>query len=183
VRFAGTVDVETVPGGLDPETRRQVLEVVGQALDGLEQMRRAEGEHLSSDLEGCLGAVSASAQGLERLCSEGQEARRELLVERVRTLTADMGLDDSRLYQEVARLVDRHDVSEELQRLGSHVAQARELLRSDEPCGKRLDFLAQELMREANTLGSKAASAEVVHAVVGLKSVIEKLREQVQNVE
>jgi uncharacterized protein (TIGR00255 family) len=183
VRFAGTVEVETVPNGLEAETRRQVLGVVAEALDGLEQMRRAEGEHLASDLEGCLGAVEASAQDLDRLCREGQETRRETLVERVRALTVDIGLDESRLYQEVARLVDRHDVSEELQRLGSHVAQARELLRSDEPCGKRLDFLAQELMREANTLGSKAASAEVVHTVVGLKSLIEKLREQVQNVE
>ena len=92
----------------------------------------------------------------------------------------DTGQQD---YQEVARLVDRHDVAEELQRLRSHVALARDVLRSGGPCGKRLDFLAQELMREANTIGSKSSSAVLVQELVGLKSEIERLREQVQNVE
>jgi uncharacterized protein (TIGR00255 family) len=81
------------------------------------------------------------------------------------------------------RLVDRHDIAEELQRLRSHVAQTREALGAPGPAGKRLDFLAQEMAREANTIGSKAASAAVVQEVVALKSAIERLREQVQNVE
>jgi uncharacterized protein (TIGR00255 family) len=79
--------------------------------------------------------------------------------------------------------VDRSDVAEELQRLGSHVAQCRELVGQDEPSGKRLDFLAQELMREANTIGSKSASAPMAQEVVALKAEIERFREQVQNVE
>jgi uncharacterized protein (TIGR00255 family) len=95
----------------------------------------------------------------------------------------ELGLEDARLYQEVVRTVERHDVSEEVQRLRSHVALGRELLEGQEPSGKRLDFVAQELMREANTVGSKVADAEIARAVVELKAEIEKLREQVQNVE
>jgi uncharacterized protein (TIGR00255 family) len=95
----------------------------------------------------------------------------------------ELGLDEPRLYAEVARLVERHDVAEEVQRVKSHVAMARELMGAGEPCGKRLDFLAQELMREANTVGSKSASAALTQEVVGLKSHVERFREQVQNVE
>jgi uncharacterized protein (TIGR00255 family) len=109
--------------------------------------------------------------------------RRRALAERLRELSGELGLEEGRLYQEVVRAVERHDVSEELQRLRSHLAMARELLGSEEPAGKRLDFLAQEFAREANTLGSKAADAAVVREVVNLKAEIEKLREQVQNVE
>ena len=91
-------------------------------------------------------------------------------MERVRELQAELGLDDARLYQEVVRLVERHDVAEEVQRLRSHVAMAEDLMGAEEPSGKRLDFLAQELMREANTVGSKAAAAALVQEVVALKS-------------
>ena len=95
----------------------------------------------------------------------------------------ELGLEEARLYQEVVRLVDRQDVAEEVQRLRSHVAQARAALAADAPAGKRLDFLAQEMGREANTIGSKVASAALVQEVVALKSEMERLREQVQNVE
>ena len=95
----------------------------------------------------------------------------------------ELGLDEPRLYQEVVRAVERHDVTEELQRLRSHLAMARGLCSGAEPAGKRLDFLGQEMMREANTIGSKAADAALVQEVVNLKAEIERLREQVQNVE
>jgi uncharacterized protein (TIGR00255 family) len=96
----------------------------------------------------------------------------------------ELGLEDARLYQEVVRAVERHDVAEELQRLRSHAASFRELLAGDGPgAGKRLDFLAQELMREANTVGSKVQDAPAIREVVELKAEIERLREQVQNVE
>ena len=105
-------------------------------------------------------------------------------MERVQTLVGELGLEEGRLYQEVVRAVERHDVAEEIQRLRSHAAMARELVSSgDAPAGKRLDFLAQELMREANTIGSKVADATQVQTVVGLKAEIERLREQVQNIE
>ena len=92
-------------------------------------------------------------------------------------------MDDGRLYQEVLRLVDRQDVAEEVQRLRSHVAQARAAVAADAPAGKRLDFLAQEMGRETNTIGSKAADAVLTRVVVELKTEQEKLREQIQNVE
>jgi uncharacterized protein (TIGR00255 family) len=130
-----------------------------------------------------LQGIEAAAARLEQLSEESREQRRGALLERVRALAAELGLDDARVYQEAVRQAERSDVAEELQRLRSHVAQARELLGGAEPAGKRFDFLAQELMREANTIGSKAASAAMIREVVELKSAIERVREQVQNVE
>ena len=127
--------------------------------------------------------IDAGAGRVDTLTGEGKAARREALTEKIRGLCADMGLDDTRLYQEVARLVERHDIAEEVQRLRSHVAQARDAVAAGAACGKRLDFLAQEMAREVNTIGSKAATAAVVHEVVALKEEIERVREQVQNVE
>jgi uncharacterized protein (TIGR00255 family) len=146
-------------------------------------MRRAEGGRLQPDLERALDAIQDSAGHIEALSAASREARRKQLLDRLRELVGELGLDEKHLYQEVVRAVERHDVSEELQRLRSHVAMARELLRGPQPSGKRLDFVAQELMREANTVGSKVADAELAREVVGLKAEVEKLREQVQNVE
>jgi uncharacterized protein (TIGR00255 family) len=146
-------------------------------------MRRAEGERLAAELCRSLGTIEAAASRIANDAEAAKAVRQESLLARARSLVAELGLDEARLYPEVVRLVDRHDVSEELQRLLSHVAQAREATIAPGPAGKKLDFLAQELMREANTLGSKAASAGLVQEVVALKSEIERLREQVQNVE
>ena len=183
VRFPGVLERMETPGPLDEEPRRQILGLVAEALGGLAEMRRAEGSRVEAELLRSLLAIEEGAGRLESLSEASREARRGVLAERLRTLCGEMGLEDSRLYQEVVRTVERHDVSEELQRLRSHLAMARELLRAEEPVGKRIDFLAQELAREANTLGSKAADASVVREVVNLKAEIEKLREQVQNVE
>jgi uncharacterized protein (TIGR00255 family) len=161
-----------------------LLGLVGRALEGLDVMRRAEGERLRTELERALEAIETAADGIEQHAAETREARQATLMERVRGLVAELGLDEGRLFQEVVRSVERHDVAEEVQRLRSHAAMARELVAAEEgPAGKRLDFLAQELMREANTIGSKVADAAQVQAVVGLKAEIERLREQVQNVE
>jgi uncharacterized protein (TIGR00255 family) len=147
-------------------------------------MRRAEGERLRAELERALEAIDTAADGIERRAEETREARHATLMERVRGLVAELGLEEGRLFQEVVRSVERHDVAEEIQRLRSHAAMARELVAAGEgPAGKRLDFLAQELMREANTIGSKVADAAQVQTVIGLKAEIERLREQVQNVE
>jgi uncharacterized protein (TIGR00255 family) len=101
----------------------------------------------------------------------------------VREAVAGLGLDEARTYAEIVRAVERADVAEEIERLRSHVGLCGAALAGTEACGKRLDFLAQELMREANTIGSKAASAAVIQEVVALKTEIERFREQVQNVE
>jgi uncharacterized protein (TIGR00255 family) len=179
----GAVEVVEAPTEFGAERRAEVLDVLRRALDELEAMRRTEGEHLAADLEGRLAAVETAVGQIEGLMESTRSARVAALQEKIRALVQEIGLEEARLYQEVVRLVDRQDTSEETARLRSHVAQARALLGSGEAVGKRLDFLAQELAREANTIGSKSVSAAVTQQVVSLKAEIEKLREQVQNVE
>lgn len=182
-RFPGALEVMEAPAGPDGPRSREVLSVLQRALDDLEGMRRSEGDLLEKALLASLDGIEEGAARIEALSEAGKEARRASLQEKVGALCGELGLEDKRLYQEVVRLVDRYDVAEEVQRLRSHVAQAREMLSTSSPCGKRLDFLAQEMAREANTAGSKASSSALVQEVVRLKGEIEKLREQVQNVE
>jgi uncharacterized protein (TIGR00255 family) len=168
---------------LDEDVRRAVLDLVASALDSLQSMRMAEGARLGAELRRLVDGIERAAAEIERLQSEGRAARREALAQKTRELVSELGLEDARLYAEAVRAADRLDVTEELQRLRSHVSLARELVASPEPQGKRLDFVAQEMVREANTIGSKAAQAPVAHAVIAVKAEIEKFREQVQNVE
>jgi uncharacterized protein (TIGR00255 family) len=182
-RFPGVLELTELGAGLDEDRRQELLGAVDKALGELEHMRRTEGETLQAVLLGSLDALEAAASRIEALSLTERAARREALVEKARALRDELGLEDGRLYQEVVRLVDRQDVAEELQRLRSHVTQARAAVSADSPSGKRLDFLAQEMGREANTIGSKVASAALVQEVVALKSELERLREQVQNVE
>jgi uncharacterized protein (TIGR00255 family) len=182
-RFPGALEVVDPPTVLGVGAREAVLGLVAQALDHLQGMRTAEGERLATELCERLSAIAAAADRIETLSDSGRAARSAALLDRARALVGELGLEEARLYQEVVRLVDRADVAEEIQRLRSHVALARDLMGRPEASGKRLDFLAQELMREANTIGSKAASAPMIQEVVGLKSDVERFREQVQNVE
>jgi uncharacterized protein (TIGR00255 family) len=179
----GVVEVVEAPAEFNDERRDAVLAVLRKALDELEKMRTTEGHNLGGDLLGRLTEVELTVGRIEGLMESSRVLRIAALQEKVRALVQEMGLEDARLYPEVVKLVDRQDTSEEISRLRSHVGQARALLASREAVGKRLDFLAQELAREANTIGSKAASAPVTQEVVALKAEIEKLREQVQNVE
>jgi len=183
IRFPGALEVVETDGNPGDEGRRVVLGLVESALEALDRMRLAEGGTLERDLLQALAAIEAAATRLEAASRSERDTRREALLERLRTLRDELGLEEARLYQEVVRLVDRQDVAEELQRLRSHVGQARDVLRGGGPCGKRLDFLAQELAREANTVGSKSASSAMAREVVDLKGEIERFREQVQNVE
>jgi uncharacterized protein (TIGR00255 family) len=183
VRFPGALEVIDDAAGVSEACRADVLAAVDGALDGMAAMRGAEGEALARELRGAFGRIEAAAARVETATAEGKAGRRAALVEKIRALAAEVGLEDGRVYQEAARVAERHDVAEEVQRLRSHVAQARAAVEGAEPCGKRLDFLAQEMGREVNTIGSKAATAEVVHEVVALKEEVERVREQVQNVE
>ncbi len=184
VRFPGALERAEAPAQVNGEAGEALIGLVVEALQGLDAMRLAEGERLSKELERLLETIEGAANDIEQRAEGTREARQGALMEKVRSLVEELGLDEGRLFQEVVRSVERHDVAEEIQRLRSHVTMARELLGSDDgPAGKRLDFLAQELMREANTIGSKVADAAQVQAVVGLKAEIERLREQVQNIE
>jgi uncharacterized protein (TIGR00255 family) len=163
--------------------RAPVAEAIGRALDALVGMREREGAALGRDLEARLAAVEALARRLEELSPRSVEVYRERLAERVAELSRGLAPDPVRLATEVALFADRVDVSEELTRLHSHVAQMRGLLAAGEPVGRKMDFLVQEMHREANTIGSKSQSADITGAVVALKAEVERMREQVQNVE
>ena len=153
------------------------------ALDALVAMREREGAALARDLESRLAVVEGIAASLAELSPGSVETYRARLHERVTELSRGLATDPARLATEVALFADRTDVTEELTRLASHVAQMRGLLASGEPAGRKMDFLVQEMHREANTVGSKSQSAEAAAAVVSLKAEIERMREQVQNVE
>jgi uncharacterized protein (TIGR00255 family) len=156
---------------------------LGAALDALVAMRAREGEALGHDLASRLDAVEALVARAAALVPQAVEHHRDRLAERVQELTRGIALDPGRLAQEVALFADRTDVTEEVTRLRSHLAQARALLAGAEPAGRKLDFLVQEMHREVNTIGSKSQSAEIAAIVVSAKAEIERLREQVQNVE
>jgi len=156
---------------------------LGVALDALEQMRKREGEALARDLLSRLSAIEQGAREVGRLAPLQVEAARERLSLRVAELTRGVPLDPARLAQEVALFADRTDVAEELTRLASHLEQSRALIASDLPAGRKLEFLVQEVNREINTIGSKSQHAGIASQVVDLKAELERVREQIQNVE
>jgi len=153
----------------------------------LEAMRAAEGASLQAELEGRLDRVLELVGQFEARSGLVVEAAKERLKKRAEQLRQETGsFDDARLHQEIVIAADRLDITEELVRLRSHVDQFRAILAEGDagkPVGRRLDFLLQEMGREANTVGSKANDAPLAHDVVELKAELERLREQVQNVE
>jgi uncharacterized protein (TIGR00255 family) len=168
----------------EQDVAEPLLAAVSRAADAVLAMREAEGAALARELAARLANVSALVAELGARAGEVQRAVRERMRARAEQLRAETGLlDEARLYHEVALAAERLDVAEELTRLGSHVEQFHAALAGAEPVGRRLDFLAQELAREANTLGAKAGDAPLAHRVVDLKTEIDRIREQIQNVE
>jgi len=153
------------------------------ALTNLEQMRQNEGLNLKSDFLNRLKTVEDLARQIAAQSPLSLKAGRDRLAERVAELSGGVEVDPSRLAQEVAFLAERSDITEELVRLRSHLNQFREMLARPEPMGRKMEFLLQEFNREANTIGSKANDAGISHLTVEIKSELEKMREQVQNVE
>jgi len=168
----------------DPEPAAKALEgALADALDALDDMRRREGEALARDLSVRLGAVETGAAAIRAAAPQSVEAYRERLAARVAELSRGVPADPARLAQEVAFFAERVDVSEELTRLASHLAQLRALVASDAPAGRRLEFLVQEVNREVNTVGSKSQNAGIAAQVVEVKAELERVREQIANVE
>lgn len=171
------------PAGVD-EVWSFLEPVLSEALGGLRAMREAEGTELGRELTGRLDAIDGIVTVLDESSAVAAEAMKERLTARISTLLdGSVPVDDTRLAQEVAIAAERADYTEEVVRLRAHASQSRECLSSDEPVGKRLNFLVQEMLREANTIGSKGGDIGVTGPVLSLKEEIEKLREQVQNVE
>jgi uncharacterized protein (TIGR00255 family) len=195
--LAGDIDVSSVarlPGALAPardgfdEVNTAGLErALDEALDSLELMRENEGAALAAEMRSRLANIEAEVPVIEAAAAGLADAYRQRLQKRVGELVARGGqaieLDAGRLAQEVAYLADRSDISEELARLRSHLEQFRAAIDGGGEVGKRLDFLLQELNREANTVLSKSTEISIKDAGLAIKAEVEKLREQVQNVE
>ena len=169
----------------EPGTVAELLSIVAAALDSLAQSRAEEGARLSAVLRQRLDILAASLERIALRAPARIVAQRDRLRAAVRELTEGLAIDEHRLAQEIAILADRLDVSEELDRFRSHIAAFQGTLSDTgaEPVGKRLGFLLQEMLREANTTGSKGADAAILHEVVAVKEELERIREQVENLE
>lgn len=184
-RIPHVLEVRTAdaPDAVGEGTAALVELVLGDALDALVVMRETEGRFLSADVEARLGTLLAFVETVERAAAEGQAALDARLRERLAALPADLQLDPAAVTQEVVRFVARSDIHEEISRMRGHVEHWRQLAAGPEPCGRKLDFLVQEMNREINTIGSKAEGLKATELVVGAKAELERVREQVQNVE
>ena len=167
----------------EEEARRCLDQGLEQALAALEAMRIAEGEATSRDLAGRLAQLEEWMTEVEKRSPQVVREWQGRLQERLARLNQDLAYDPQRIAQEVALFADRCDISEEITRFRSHLSQFRGLLEGAEPVGRQLDFLVQELNREANTMGSKSNDVELTRQVVAIKAELEKIREQVQNIE
>jgi uncharacterized protein (TIGR00255 family) len=167
----------------DEQTWSLVRTVVDKASDNMNMMKAREGEALARDLEGRLKLIRKELDMVaERAPLRPHEAKERLLA-RVKSLLADIEMDPVRIAQEVALMVDRLDCTEECVRLSAHIDQFRSLMEGPELAGRKLNFLLQEMNREGNTIGAKSNDVEITRRVIVIKEEIERLREQVQNVE
>jgi len=194
LKLKGTVDLAFVARQPDvltstngaseqPVQWSDVQPIVERAAKDVVAMREREGQALATELNGRLDALEAAARIVEEQAPARLTAEHERLKRAVAELTAQTTVDEQRLALEIALLADRVDITEELVRFRAHVAAARAALRSEQAVGKQLGFLAQELLREVNTMGSKANDARITQTVIAMKGDLEKFREQLENLE
>jgi len=172
-------------GALAGKIRQKVTDVTKQAIKALKIMRSAEGKALEADLKSHCGSIKKNLEKIRDKSTASPQLYAEKLRKRVDEMlaTAKIKIDDQTVAREVAVFADRADISEEIARLDSHLVQFEKALKSNEQSGRKLDFISQEMLREANTIGSKASDSEIVHMVVAIKCSIDRIKEQVQNVE
>lgn len=181
-RWPGVLELERV--SIEPESAWPLIErALNAALKPFIEMRTAEGLHLHNDIAGRLAKIADLVEAIAAKSQLVPIAQHKALVQRLQESGLPLDLGDERLLKELAIYADRCDISEEITRARSHLAEFAKYLASDQAMGRSMDFLTQELFREFNTMGSKANNAELAHLVVAGKSEIEKVREQVQNVE
>jgi len=183
--LAGGSMVQTVEMEKDSEAVwPHVQDCLKNAMGQLDDMRRAEGDNMAADFKQRLDAIERMLHEIESEAAGLPEIYRQRLKERIDALTHGMvEIDEARIAQEAALLADRSDISEEIVRAKSHIQQFRARMEDDTPAGRPLNFLLQEFNREFNTMGAKSGKAGMSHVIVAVKSELEKLREQVQNVE
>jgi uncharacterized protein (TIGR00255 family) len=188
LRIPQVVDIRTRPvdgaaSALPASLVELVVQCVADALDALVGMRETEGRFLASDLQARLDVMRGFVDRLEQASGEGQRTLEVRLRERLAALPADLQGEPAAVGQEIVRVIARSDIDEELVRLRSHFEHWRRLAEGPEPCGRKLDFLVQEMNREINTIGSKAEGVTASELVIAAKSELERIREQAQNVE
>ena len=189
----GEIDINTILSQRDvvkPELKKVedsseeiVLQTVDKTLTGLVKMREEEGKNLEKDILNQISSIKALRKLISTKQSITVQEFQDKLKEKIQTLTTGIEIDPARIAQESALLADRCDVTEELVRLESHLDQFNKLVSSHEPQGRKLEFLTQEINREVNTMGSKTIDLEVSKAVIEMKSCLEKIREQLANIE
>ena len=167
----------------EEEIWAEVKEAAREALSGFIEMRKTEGKKLAGDVSLKLDEIESGVAGVSERSEGSVKAYRERLYAKLREVLEDKNIDEQRILTEAAIFADKIAVDEETVRLRSHISQCRGLLELDEPVGKRLDFLIQEFNREVNTIGSKCSDLEITKLVLNMKAAVEKIREQIQNIE
>jgi uncharacterized protein (TIGR00255 family) len=187
LRLPQAITVRDRTADADPQVEAQIAAsveaAVEQALADLDAMRIREGGHLQTDLDARKDFLASLIERLAAAADEGRSSLEARLQERVDEISHDLPVDEAMIAQEIVRTVQRSDISEEVTRFRAHLAHWDALTDADEPCGRKLDFLLQEMNREVNTIGSKADGLRVSELIINAKAELEKMREQVQNVE
>ena len=183
IAFPHAVKLQTEAPDNDESFKKLLLEVTEAAIEDLIKSRELEGEKLTVDISSRLDICKQKIDAIEELTKDVKAEHILKIKDRIQEMLENVELDQQRLEQEVAFLVDRGDITEEIVRFNSHIDSMKELLKSDEVIGKKLDFTVQELNREINTVGSKTKKIEISRNVIEVKSELEKIREQVQNIE
>ncbi len=191
--FQGNIDISSLlsmrdiiksePMKFDDENLKVILDTVDKGITELILMREEEGKSLSHDLSNRLDEIENWMIKIKTRRPEIINAYRDKLQEKIKTINEGIDIDPARLAQEVAIIADKSDIEEELTRLESHLSQFRDLLNQTQPVGRKLEFLTQEINRETNTIGSKSIDFEVSQHVIEIKSLLEKIREQLANIE
>ena len=183
-RFPDVYTVSKAPEN-EEEITADVLEAANTAIDGFIAMREAEGEKMKADILGRAEVILATVDEIDERSPQTVKEYEERLLDRINRTLQDynINIDEQRVLTEVAVFADKVAVAEETVRLRSHFAQLSKIMESQTPIGREIDFIIQEINREANTIGSKVQDAEIAHKVVKIKSEIEKMREQIQNIE
>jgi uncharacterized protein (TIGR00255 family) len=183
--LAGAKDLITAkeePTDLEPYWQ-EIVPILKRSFQDMDEMKRSEGEALAKDLHQRLQRIAQELEGIKGQYSSRLEAYQNRLAERLRSLLGGVEVDSFRFQQEIAILAERTDITEEIVRAESHLGQFLTLLEADEPVGRKMDFLLQEINREVNTVSSKANDAEISQRAIEIKGELEKIREQVQNLE
>ena len=177
-------DVLMIQNNQDDETlKNELLEVTNEAIENLVRTRKTEGEKIAQDLLARIQDIEEKVKKISSLSTGLIDEYVVKLKTRIKELLQDQEMDEARLAQEVVIYADKCSIEEEVTRLNSHIYQFRELLNSNEAVGKKIDFMIQEMNRETNTIGSKANNLEITNEVINMKTQLENIREQVQNIE